>query len=1124
MSALGILDAGAVRTGIRLAAGDMTSMPLPREVVKGGSKAVEVAGFRFGLLGSLEVERDGVAVPLARGKVRALLAILLLEVNRTVPFDRIVERLWGDDPPASARGTVHVYAMRLRRALGEGPILTRPNGYQLRADPANVDVVAFHDLLDRARQAVRDPATESALLAEALGLWRGPALQDVPSEWLQRGVVPRLAEERLGAVERRLEVDLTLGRQADLVGELTDLARGHPTRERSWMLLMLALSRLGRQVEALEAYQQVRRHFREELGLEPSEAIQRLHREILAGEHHAAAMAPAVDGPAPVTPSQLPADVRGFAGRAGPADRLVAELAAPSMPVVILSGPPGVGKTALAVHVAHQVRADYPDGQLYADLQGYSPSAPLTPAVVLARFLRALGIPADQVPTDQEDQAGLYRSLLADRRVLVVLDNAAEPRQVRPLLPGQPGCAALVTSRSDLRGLVALEGGQPLAVEPLSIEDARAVLAALIDAERVVEEPEAVDRLAAECAGLPLALRIAAANLRANPHQSIADFTEALRVRGRLVQLQVPGDAQTAVRAAFDLSYARLGPAAARLFRLLSAVPGPDFDVAACAALIGADPLDADRAVDELVAANLVIPRSAGRYQFHDLIQEYATSQVTADDAVHSARTRLWDFYLHGAWQSTHLLYPDSARLPLPSMVDGVRLLARSGEAAALAWLDAELPNLAAAAAGAATEPALRPYAWRLADALGGYFWGRSTAVESLATCEAALAAARAQGDSAAEATMLDLIGMVHFAQSRYDLASEYHVQALGIHRRVTDLDGQATSLYHLGRISTQVGPPERAVGYHREALALVERTGNLDAQTLNTNYLGVALLSVGRVEQTLQTHMRALELNKRTGNQAILGRIMGGLGNAAWYRGDLRLAVALYQEAATIGRRLGIRSMEANNLICLAEARCDLGEYAEAKATAELGAALARGVGERRIQLGAMEITATARLRGGQGAGVLDEYCHALRLANEINFRFGEISIRTALAAAHRIGGDPANALAHAEVAICRIRRTGIRANLEGRALIEVGLARLDLGDPSCAATCLAAAVQVARRNGMRLIEARALDAYGRAVHANAGARAAAPHWRAALEIFDRIGAPEASQVRTRLGVDLHP
>ena len=485
------------------------------------------------------------------------------------------------------------------------------------------------------------------------------------------------------------------------------------------------------------------------------------------------------------------------------ADRLVAELAAPSMPVVILSGPPGVGKTALAVHVAHQVRADYPDGQLYADLQGYSPSAPLTPAVVLARFLHALGIPADQVPTDQEDQAGLYRSLLADRRGLVVLDNAAEPRQVRPLLPGQPGCAALVTSRSDLRGLVALEDGQPLAVEPLSIEDARAVLAALIDAERVVEEPAAVDRLAAECAGLPLALRIAAANLRANPHQSIADFTEALRVRGRLVQLQVPGDPQTAVRAAFDLSYARPGPAAARLFRLLSAVPGPDFDVAACAALIGADPLHADRAVDELVAANLVIR------------------------------------------QSTHLLYPDSARLPLPSMVDGVRLLARSGEAAALA-------------------------------------------------------AARAQGDSAAEATMLDLIGMVHFAQSRYDLAGEYHVQALGIHRRVTDLDGQATSLYHRARRRA----PDR----------------------------------------------------RRPGERA--GARRGGHLPDPPYR------------------------------------------------------------------------------HPGQPRG---------------------------------LGPD----------------RGGPRPPRPRRS--------------SCAATCLAAAVQAGRRNGMRLIEARALDAYGRAVHANEGARAAAPHWRAA-------------------------
>jgi DNA-binding SARP family transcriptional activator/tetratricopeptide (TPR) repeat protein len=1088
------------------------------------------------LLGSLDVQRDGVAVPLGRSKLRTLLAILLLEVNRTVPLDRIAERLWDDEAPPSARSTIHVYTMRLRRTLGDGLILTRPTGYQLQVDPGHVDVATFHSLLERARQAAGDPATESALLTEALGLWRGPALQDIPSDYLHRAVVPRLVEERLRASERRLELDLRLGRHADLIGELTDLTREHPTREGFWVLLMLTLCRLGRRVEALEAYRQVNRHFRDELGIDPSEPIQRLHREILAGKHDASgdddaaraldqarpagAAAPAESAP-PVTPSQLPPDVHAFAGRAEPVDDVIARLATPAtpaMPVVILSGPPGVGKTALAIRVAHQVRGDYPDGQLYANLQGYSPGAPLSPSMVLARFLRALGVPADRVPTDEEDQTALYRSLLADRRVLVVLDNAADPGQVRPLLPGQPGCAALVTSRDDLRGLVALDGGRPVPVRPLSVPESRAVLDGLVDAGRVAAEPAAVDRLAAECAGLPLALRIAAANLLAHPHQSIDEYADALRMRGRLVQLQVPGDEQAAVRAAFDLSYARLDPAAARLFRLLSAVPGPDFDAAAAAALTGVDPLVTEMSLDALAAANLIFASAAGRYQFHDLVREYAASRAAADNTLHNARIRLWDFYLHTARNATQVLYPDFARLPPPSMMDGVRPLTQTDEPSALAWLDGELPNLAAAAALAATDPALRSYAWRLADALGGYFWGRTTAVESVATCEAALTAARAAGDWHAEATMLDLIGMVHFAQSRYDLARDYHVHALAIHRRNGDLDGQATSLYFLGRIGTQVGPPERAARYHREALALAERTGNQDAQTLNTNYMGVAWLSACRIEQAIQSHMRAVELNHGTGNQTTLARILGGLGNTAWYAGDLRMAIAFYQETAEMGRRLGIVSLAANSLICTAEAHCDLGDYEAATSCAEEGAALARRVGERRIQLGATEILATARLRGGQGVGVIDDYRRALHVAREINFRFGEISLRVALAAAHRAGGAPAAAVEHAEWAIRRIRHTGIRGNLEGRALTELGLAHLDLGDTTDAETCLGAAVQVAHRDGTRLVEARARHAYGLVLREAGEATAARPHWQAALETFERIGTPEAHGVRALL------
>lgn len=1126
------------------------------------------SGLRFGLLGALEVSRDDTVLPVARGTLRVLLATLLLEGNRTVPSERIIDRLWDDDPPPSARSSVHTYAMRLRRLLGDDGarmIQTRPNGYAIDVDPDRVDVLVFDDLLRRARQADQagDPATEADLLTEALRLWRGPALLDVPSASLQRTVVPRLAEERLQAQERRLHLHLLLGRHDGLVGELTGLTEEHPLRESVWLLLMRTLCRLGRPVEALDAYRRVRGLLRAELGIEPSAPLRHLHRQILAGSHDAAPAAPgpvatnhrtaaaptaAPNGagqprrtPAPdpparlVIPSQLPMDAGTFAGRTEHLERLRRELTAPAtasaVPVLLLTGAPGVGKSALAVHVAHQVRASFPDGQLYANLRGYSADPPLPPEVVLGRFLRALGVPANQMPTEQDDQVNLYRSLLADRRVLVVLDNAAEPRQVRPLLPNQPGCAALVTSRDDLRGLVALDNARQISLAPLTTEESRAVLAAMLDPDRVAAEPEAVDELAVRCGRLPLALRIAAANLQAYPHLSIAEYADALRVRGRLVQLRVRGDAEAAVRAAFDLSYARLDAPAARLFRLLSLVPGPDFAAPAAAALLDCPLTEAERLLDALLAANLVFPSAPGRYQLHDLIREYAALRAAEDPDAEAARTRLWHHYLRTARAATRLLYPDVPRLPLadPAADDPRRGPGRTagdapstgeaaeldGEAAALAWLDGERANLVAAVL-TAHDRDRRRFAWRLADALRGYFSGRGHAVEGLAMAEAALVAARAEGDRAAEAAMLDLRGQIHFVLSRYEIARDCHEEALKISRDIGDLAGQASSLHHLGRVSAQLGPPERCHRYHREALELARSTGDLDAQALSTNYVGVAHLNAGRLDQALEWHLRALDLCHRAGNRSILARVVGGLANLAWYRGDLRIAIALYRECLDMVRRLGNRYLEANALVCLAEARCDAGEYAQAIADAEAAVRLGRETGERRHEVGGAEVSATARLRAGRPDGVIEDYRAALRLAREINFRYGEISILTALATAHRLGGDPARAVGYAEEALRVTAESGVRG-VQPRTLTELAHGCLDLGEPDRAAARLAEALRLARRAGQRLTEARALHVLG-LVRRPTDAAAARRCWRAAAEILTQVGAPEAEAVRALL------
>ena len=1075
-------------------------------------------GLRFRLLGTFEVTRDGEPLRIPRGRLRVLLAAFALEANRTVPFERLIDRLWGEQAPPAARKTVHVYAMRLRKVLGDGSCLrTDTNGYALVVEPERVDVSTFDALLERAGEAGArgDVAAESKLLGEALALWRGPALHDVASDSLHQTVVPRLTEKRLRAVERRLEIGLDLGRHAELVAELTGLTQEHPTREGLWLLLMRALSRSGRQAEALAAYRTLDGYLRDELGIEPGEAIRRVHQEILAGERADVPSAPVAPAPVAPAPCQLPPGSGAFVGRDDYVDEVTAALLDASGPAVILSGPPGVGKTALAVHVARRLRDRFPDGQLYADLRGYAVEEPLSPVVVLAQFLRALGVPDSQVPLDRDDQVSLYRSLLADRRVVIVLDNAAGPEQVRPLLPGHAGCAALVTSRDDLRGLVALDGVHHVGLPPFDQAEARAVLAAVLDGTRLDAEPEAVADLAEKCGRLPLALRIAATNLRADPHASIAGHVAALRRRG-LDQLQVRGDARAAVRATFDLSYARLAQPSARMFHLLSAVPGPDFAVPAAVALTGSDRFDAEQALDELVAANLLVSSAAGRYQFHDLLREYAASRAAEDGDLPDADARMWDFYLHTARAAAELLYADVPRLRPGTPAAGAAPLEFASADAAVNWLDAERPTLLAAASTAA-ERGRPEYAWLLADALRGYFHGRGHAVEGLAVCDAALAAARAEGDRRAEAAVLDVQGLIHFALSRYPEAERRHQRALEIGRESGDLEGQAGSLYHLGRISAQVAPPEQAGRYHRAALDLARQTGDVHGQVLNTNYIGVAHLNAGRIDESLRWHLRAVDLGHEAGVRSMHGPVIGNLANVAWYRGELRIAIELYRECLEHARRHGDRKLGANSLICLAEARCDAGEYDRAISDAEAAIVLGRYTGERRHEVGGAEVAATARLRAGRADGVIGEYERALGQAREIGFRYGEASILAALAAAHRAAGEPAIAADHAGEAV-RVTVESGRPAIRARALVELGHALLDLGDPRGAESELDDALALARRAGLRLAEARALYVRGLAAAAGGGQRAARGSWQAALDIFTEVGAPEAESVRALL------
>lgn len=557
----------------------------------------------FGVLGPLQVQRDGQPVGLGAPKLRVLLAGLLVRANTRVPVVMLVDWLWGEEHSAAARKSLQMYVLRLRRVLGDEVVIeTHPNSYLLRVGPDQLDLLLFRRLAETARRGAGED--ERRLLAEALACWRGPALEDVRSASLQRDEIAQLDEERLRVRQRYFEVSLELGRHQEVLGELLQLTEEHPWQESLWAHLLVSLQGVGRRAEALETYREVRRRFVEELGIERGPQLQEAHQSIL-NDVTEPVLAPAM--------WQLPGDVQRFVGRRAAIATLTRMAFAQGDGVrnVVISGPPGVGKTALAVHVAHTWSPKFPDGQLYVNLQGFAADPPLAPTAALSRFLRALGLARDHVPGDVEEQAAVFRSVLAGRRVLLVLDNAVGADQVRPLLPGQPGCLVLITSRNDLRGLAVSPGAGRLSLDVLTDDESRAVLTDMIGVTRAEAESDALGELARTCGHLPLALRIAGANLASDPRRGIAAYTAELLAGGRLAELTVDGDERSAVRAAFDRSYLSLSEADRRLFGLLGVVPGPDVSASAAAALADVPLAEARRALERLSMASLVGPYRA---------------------------------------------------------------------------------------------------------------------------------------------------------------------------------------------------------------------------------------------------------------------------------------------------------------------------------------------------------------------------------------------------------------------------------------------------------------------------------------------------------------------------------
>jgi DNA-binding SARP family transcriptional activator/tetratricopeptide (TPR) repeat protein len=943
--------------------------------------------FSVGVLGPLLVRSEGAPVPVPAPKQRVILAALALRAGHALSYDELAEIIWDGAPPAAARVAIRNYVKRLRYVLGPvaGPrIRTRDPGYALDATPDEVDALRFAALCMKAGEAVRQvnlaDSSEAAgasgtwdMLGEALGLWRGDPLADVPSHTLTAAEVPRLEALRMQALEWRMDAGLAQGRHAELAGELAQLAMDHPLRERFAAQLMLALYRCGRQAEALAVYQRTRRMLVDELGVEPGRELRDLQAGILAGDHrlaappgsgqiqtgtapHSAGAADAgaadagADGagaddivptrlPGEIVPRQLPAEVAQFAGRTAELATLQAWLreaadSADTAKVMVIGGTAGAGKTALAVHWAHRAADDFPDGQLYVNLRGFDPSGtPVASADALRWFLGAFGVTEEQMPCSVDAQVGMYRSLLAGKRVLVILDNARDAAQVRPLLPGSPSCLAVVTSRARLPGLAAIEGARLVPLEVLTAADARELLASRLG-ERALAEAEAAHMLTGLCSRLPLALSIVAALAAARPRLSLAEMARELTdARGRLDALDA-GDPAASVRAVFSWSCQQLSEPAARLFRLLGLHPGPDITTAAAASLAGLAPCQAQPLITELADAHLVAEPAPGRYAFHDLLRAYAADLAAAADSDaqrQEAVRRVLGHYLHTAQAGQRLLSPAVAQMTLEPPGPGVTPEAITSHGGALAWFTAEHRVLLAAIAQA-RDAGLDAHAWLLPRMLAPFFDLQGHWHDLAVTQLTAIAAAGRLGEPAGQAQAYRDLGRARLRLGAPADAYACYRQALDLYRELGDRFSEARSHIKIAEAAEQQGRLREGLDHAGQALALLQAEGSKDGLAEALNAVGWFHAQLGDYQEALRCCEQALRLSRERGDAFNEAATLDSKGYALSHLHRHAEALRCYRTSVRIYESLRARYFQAAVLLHLGDACQAAGEAAGAR------------------------------------------------------------------------------------------------------------------------------------------------------------------------------------------------
>jgi tetratricopeptide (TPR) repeat protein len=812
-----------------------------------------------------------------------------------------------------------------------------------------------------------------------------------------------------------------------------------------------------------------------------------------------------------VVPRQLPADVPAFTGRARELRKLDGHLRSggsggPATGVIrVLEGTAGVGKTALAVRWAHRAADRFPDGQLYVDLRGYATGPPLAPIQALSGFLRALGLSPEQVPSDLDEAAAAYRSRLADRRVLVLLDNAASAEQVRPLLPGGGGCLVLVTSRDQLSGLVARDGARRLALDVLPASEARSLLARTLGAHRVRAEPAAVSELVDLCGRLPLALRIAAANLTGG-RSAIAGYLAQVRGRDRLSALAVAGDEQAAVAAAFDQSYCRLPEPAQRMFRLLGLVAGPDLTPEAAAALAGTTGEEARRALAALAGAHLVEEHVPGRYTCHDLLRAYARDRVRATETAADradALGRLYDYYLATAEAAAELLYPYALRLPRPGGAAAAGQPDRFPDpAGAVGWLDAELPNLVAAARQAAADGA-GATVWLLADSVRSYLLQRGNTADGESLVEASLLAAAAAGERQAYGCALHARAGLRYRQGRVREAIDDLTRALATFRDTGWQEGQGAALVNLGSVHSHLGRLPDAVGYYTEALALYERIGSRYGQVGVIGNLGVVLLELGRLREAADQAGRAATALADLGSPHVEALNFGTLGEAHRLLGEFGISRRCYSRAQSRYRAMGDRTGEGSILLGQAMIYLDTGQPVPARELAQAALRIARDTEHSGHEAAALAGLASILGRCGQPGPARDAGLAALELARQIGDLHGEAEALIALAET-----GPAPDRASADRALEIAQGAGFRL-LEGLALTAAAKLSLADGAPARSVKQGEHALTVHAATGHRLGAVRTHDLLARAWSRAGRPDTAGEHRRQARDGLIELGLP---------------